>query len=72
MAVCNLNEHGEGVRPGAPDWGLWIRAFQRRKLLGLLPRKVEVGVPQPVVAAVRAAIEQLGASPQDWSDGPGR
>ncbi len=72
IAVGNLNEHGEGGRPGAPEWGLWIRAFHRTKLLGLLPRKVEVGVPPLVEAAVRAAIVQLGASPQDWPDGPGR
>src|ERR1700761_3695205 len=31
IAVGNLNEHGEGGRPGAPEWGLWIRAFQRTK-----------------------------------------
>ena len=72
IAVYNVNEHGEGGRPGAPEWGLWVRAFQRRKLLGLLPRKVAVRVPPAVDAAVRQAIEQLGASPQDWSGGPGR
>jgi hypothetical protein len=27
IAVYNINEHGEGGRPGAPEWGLWLRAF---------------------------------------------
>ena len=70
IAVYNVNEHSEGGRPGAPEWGLWIRAFQRKKLLGLLPKKVEVAVPPPVEAAVKAAIEQLGANSQDWPEGP--
>ena len=72
IAVFNVNEHSEGGRPGAPEWGLWMRAFQRKKILGLLPKKVQVGVPFGVEAVVLDAIKQLGASPQDWSDGPGR
>jgi len=72
LAIYNVNEHSEGGRPGAPEWGLWIRAFQRKKVLGFLPKKVEVSVPSAVEAGILEAIKQLGASPQDWSDGPGR
>jgi hypothetical protein len=72
IAVYNLNEHSQGGRPGAPEWGLWIRAFQRKKLLGLLPKNVEVRIPVDVEGAVLGAIRGLGASPEDWSDGPVR
>lgn len=72
IAVYNLNEHSAGGQPGAPQWGLWIRAFEQRKLLGLLPRKVAVSIPPSVESIVVDAIRRLGATPQDWPDGPGR
>lgn len=45
VAVYNLAEHGEGDRPGEPEWGLWARAYERRKILGLLPKRSLVAVP---------------------------
>lgn len=72
IAVYNCNEHGEGGRPGGPEWALWMQAFQRGKLLGFLPRKLKIGVPPAVEAAVLDAIKEMGASPRPWVDGPGR
>lgn len=71
VAVYNLAEHGEGGRPGIGEWGLWVRSFERRKLLGLLPRRTEIKVPAQLVAAVEAAILAAGAKPEAWEDGPG-
>jgi hypothetical protein len=72
IAVYNFNEHGEGGRAGAPEWGLWIHAFQRRRLLGIVPRKLKTGVPPAVEAVVMEAIKEIGASPRAWEDGPAR
>jgi hypothetical protein len=70
IAVYNLNEHGEGSHPGAPEWGLRMQAFQRGKLLGILPRNVKIAVPPAVEAVVMDAIGEIGASPRAWEDGP--
>jgi len=72
IAVYNLDAHGEGGRAGAPEWGLWIRAFERTNRLLVLTRRIEVEVPAAVETTVREAIAELGASVQDWTDGPGR
>lgn len=70
VAVYNLAEHGEGGRPGVGEWGLWIRSHERKKLLGLLPRRVEVEVPARLLAAVRTAVRAAGAEPEPWTQGP--
>jgi hypothetical protein len=36
----------------------------------VLPRKVEVSIPPSVKSIVLDAIRRLGATPQDWPDGP--
>lgn len=71
VAVYNLAEHGEGGRAGVGDWGLWVRSYERRKLLGLLPKRTEIKVPADLLAAVRAAIRATGAEPEQWEEGPG-
>lgn len=71
VAIYNLAEHGEGGRPGVGEWGLWIRAYERRKIFGLLPKRAAVAVPPRVIAAVEAAVREAGAEPSAWSDGPG-
>jgi hypothetical protein len=70
VAVYNLAEHGEGGRPGIGEWGLWIRSFERKKLLGLLPKRTEVQVPAHLLAAVQAAVRAAGAEPKEWEEGP--
>ena len=71
VAVYNLAEHGEGDRPGVPEWGLWVRAYERRKILGLLPKKSLVAVPLTVLSAIKSAVRAAGAEPMQWEDGPG-
>ncbi len=69
IAIYNLNDHGLGGCPGAPAWGLWLRAFQRSKLLGLIPRKSEVTVSKSLSDTVVAAISALGTCAEPWADG---
>jgi hypothetical protein len=71
IAIYNLAEHGEGSRPGVGEWGLWIRSYERRKLLGLLPKRTAITVPPGLLSAVEAAIRAVGAEPAPWRDGPG-
>jgi hypothetical protein len=71
IGVYNLSEHGEGGKAGAPDWGLWVRAYERRKVLGLLTRRSQVPVPHKLLTAVQAAVRATGAEPSRWEDGPG-
>ncbi|HEX5633946.1 MAG TPA: hypothetical protein VFX50_11995 [Gemmatimonadales bacterium] len=69
VAVYLLSDEDDPAPPGA-DWGLWVRAHERRRLLGLVPRRVEIPVPPHVEAAVRDAVHALGATPRPWDDGP--
>lgn len=71
VAIYNLAEHGEGDRPGVPEWGLWIRAYERKKLLGLLPKRALVAVPPMVLLAIQTAVRAAGSEPTHWEDGPG-
>lgn len=71
VAIYNLAEHGEGSRPGIGEWGLWVRSYERKKLLGLLPKRSEVNVPAKLLAAIEEAVQSTGAEPKVWTDGPG-
>ena len=71
VAIYNLAEHGEGSRPGIGEWGLWVRSYERKKLLGLLPKKTEVKVPAELLTAIQAAVRSVGAEPGLWAGGPG-
>jgi hypothetical protein len=70
VAIYNLSEHSEGGRPGTNQWGLWMRAYERRKILGLLPKRVEVAVPALVHNAIEQALSATGATPEPWADAP--
>jgi hypothetical protein len=69
VAVYCLDDEIEAGASAAAEWGLWLRAHERRKLLGLMPRHVEVPVPAEVERAVRKAITDLGATALPWDDG---
>jgi hypothetical protein len=71
VAIYNLAEHGEGGRPGIPEWGLCVHAYERKKLLGLLPKRAPIAVPPTVLSAIHAAIRAAGSEPMHWEDGPG-
>ncbi len=70
VAIYNLSEHSEGGRPGTNEWGLWARAYVRSKLLGLVPRRTEVAVPDRVSEALSQAVRAAGSEPEPWADGP--
>ena len=70
VAIYNLSEHSEGGRPGANEWGLWIRAYETKKILGLIPKKVETEVPQELEAGIRAVLAKEGIDLEPWLDGP--
>lgn len=71
IAVYNLAEHGEGGRPGIAEWGLWIRTYEKQRLLGFLPVRREVQVPERLLNAIRAVVARCGAQAEPWNDGPG-
>jgi hypothetical protein len=70
IAVYNLAEHGEGGRPGVPEWGLWVRSYERKKAFGFIPRRVEVQVAPRLRSAVTSAIRETGSQPEQWLQGP--
>ena len=70
IAIYNLSEHMEGGRPGAPVWGLWMRAFSRKKVLGFIPRTVEAEFPQDLIKIVYDIFEREGITLEAWEDGP--
>jgi hypothetical protein len=71
IAVYNLSDHGEGGRPGANRWGLWVRQYELRKVMGLFNKRTTVAVSPALEAAVRHAIEAAGAVPESWDEGDG-
>lgn len=44
VAVYHLAEHGQGHTPGIGEWGFWVRQYERKKFLGLMPRRLSVEV----------------------------
>jgi len=70
VAIYNLAEHGEAGRPGFGEWGLWIRAYERKKLLGLVPKRAAIKVPTQILFAVELAVRAAGAEPVPWEFGP--
>lgn len=67
IAIYNMaDETGRATS----EWGLWVHCFERRKLLGLLPKRTEVAVPSTVVAALTASVLSAGAEPGAWPDPP--
>jgi hypothetical protein len=71
VAVYNLAEHNGAAERGIPEWGLWVRAYESRKLLGLLPKRHQIPVPPGLLKAVESAVRAAGAVPAPWEGGPG-
>lgn len=69
VGVYNLSDHREGGRPGVGEWGLWVRSYERKKMLGLLPKRTETQVSDLLLAAVKAAVCAAGAEPERWEEG---
>jgi hypothetical protein len=71
IAVYNLAEHRGVTARGVPEWGLWVRAYETRKLLGLIPKRHEIQVPPVLLSTVESAVRAAGAVPVPWDGGPG-
>jgi hypothetical protein len=71
IAVYNLSEHREGGRPGASRWGLWVRQYESRKVMGLFNKRTTVAVSPALEAAVRQAIAAAGSAAQPWDEAEG-
>ena len=68
VAIYNLSAHREGGRPGSSEWGLWIRAYERKTFLGLVARNVETSVSPALDAAVRAVFTSQGIDVEVWDE----
>lgn len=66
IAVYNLGDDAGGGQPGSNEWGLWIRAFEKRRWLGLVPRSHEIELPADVAARLQAALHGAGIEPEPW------
>jgi hypothetical protein len=71
IAIYNLADHGEGGRPGIGEWGMAVKAYERRKWLGILAKNVGVPVPDGLERAVRNVFAEAGIALVPWVDGPG-
>jgi len=71
IAIYNLAEHGEGGRPGVGEWGVRVKAYARRKWLGILTKHVDVVVPGALESAIRGVFAEAGIALDPWADGPG-
>ncbi len=69
IAIYNLSEHMEGGRPGAPEWGITIQSYKRKKVLGILPRTVVVDVTKNQIDLVFRLFESNDIELSVWPDG---
>ena len=69
VAVYNLAEYRGATERGIPEWGLWIQAYETRKVLGIIAKRHEVPVPSEVHMAIKSSIRAAGAVPEQWTGG---
>jgi hypothetical protein len=69
VAIYNLSDHMEGGRLGAPEWGLAIQSYRRKKLLGILPRTMAVDVLRDHIDFVERVFEKSAIELEPWPDG---
>ncbi len=69
IAIYNLSEHMEGGRPGAPEWGLTLQSYKRKKVLGFLPRTSIVEVPKNHIDLVFRLFQGSEIELAEWSEG---
>lgn len=67
VAIYNLNDHGEGGRPGAAAWGLWLHAYEVRRTLGIR-RRAGTSIPIDVEETLRAIFVVAGITLTQWDD----
>lgn len=70
IAIYNLSEHREGGRAGVPQWGLWLRAWRRKKILGFVPATAELPVTAAQVTLLREIFAARDIALTPWPEGP--
>ncbi len=65
VAIYNLLDDSE--QP-SNEWGLWVHAYGKGKILGFIPKRVEIAVPQFVVDVINMAIKSVAYDIGDWDD----
>ncbi len=53
-----------------PLWGLWLRAYRRKKLPGLLPSSFDIESSDARVAIVQKILANRDVQLTVWEDGP--
>lgn len=70
IAIYNINDHGEGGRPGEPHWGLSVRQHRSAKRFGFLKTRQEAPPTREQVAMLEAIFAAKGVRLEPWEDGP--
>ncbi len=69
IAIYNLSEHMEGGRPGAPECGLTLQSYKRKKVLGFLPRTSIVDVPKSHIDLLFRLFQSSEIELEEWPEG---
>lgn len=66
IAIYNLSEDGTPGQNGTNEWGLWLKAREKVKWLGVLSKTREVEVPEEFSAGLHRLLERSGITPVEW------
>jgi hypothetical protein len=66
IAIYNLSEDGTPGQNGTNEWGLWLKAYEKVKWLGVLSKNRAVEVPEEFSGRVRQLLESNGITPVEW------
>jgi hypothetical protein len=66
IAVYNLSDEAGEAAPSGNEWGLWVRAFEKRKWLGLFNKSYEVELPEPLATQLARLLRDAGIEPFPW------
>lgn len=66
IAIYQLSEDGTPGESGTNEWGLWLRAHEKTKWLGLFTRTREVEVPPAFADRLRALLAGAGIEARPW------
>ena len=66
VAIYNLSANGTPGQSETNEWGLWIRAFEKRRWLAIFKRNYEIECPKDMMAALHVALSGAGIKPVEW------
>jgi hypothetical protein len=72
VAIYNLGDDGSEPRKGSADWGLWIGMFEKRRVLLLFNRSVEIPCEEWLLNRLRAIENAAAIVSVPWVDGPSK